>query len=75
MFQLGKVELMPVPSSYNDITQSKSIRDHIGWVWYSTTFWIPKRWRLSDRRVFLRFGSANYHAVVVINVLPENVSL
>ena len=25
---------MPVPSSYNDITQDKSLRVHIGWVWY-----------------------------------------
>ena len=24
---------MPVPSSYNDITQDKLLRDFIGWVW------------------------------------------
>ena len=26
----GDVQTMPVPSSYNDITQSKSLRDHVG---------------------------------------------
>ena len=24
---------MPVPASYNDITQSQSIRDFVGWAW------------------------------------------
>ncbi|ODN06255.1 Beta-glucuronidase [Orchesella cincta] len=64
---VGKVELMPVPSSFNDITQNKAVRDHIGWVWYARTFWMPQRWRSEDRRVFIRFGSANYHAVVWVN--------
>lgn len=29
---------MPVPSSYNDITESAKIRDHIGWAWYQILF-------------------------------------
>lgn len=29
----GAVIAMPVPSSYNDVTQDKDIRDHIGWAW------------------------------------------
>ena len=29
----GEVIDMPVPSSYNDVTQVKAIREHIGWVW------------------------------------------
>lgn len=29
---------MPVPSSYNDVTQDISIRDHIGYVWYEREF-------------------------------------
>ena len=31
--QTGEVIRMAVPSSYNDVTQDKSLRDHIGWVW------------------------------------------
>lgn len=27
---------MPVPSSYNDVTQNASIRNYLGWVWYAT---------------------------------------
>ena len=65
---------MPVPSSYNDITQDASIRDHIGWVWYQKEFFIPKRWKSS--RVNVRFGSANYMSIVVIflNALFGNFS-
>lgn len=29
----GPIIAMPVPSSYNDITQEKDIREHIGWAW------------------------------------------
>ena len=31
------VTLMPIPASYNDITQDSTIRDHIGDVWYEKT--------------------------------------
>jgi len=55
---------MPVPSSYNDVTQSKLIRDHIGWAWYEREFRIPKDWFL-QQRIWLRFGSVNYQAIVV----------
>lgn len=62
--QSVKVMDMPVPSSYNDVTQEASIRDHIGWAWYQRTFIIPKSWK--SQLVTIRFGSVNYHAVVVI---------
>ena len=55
---------MPVPSSYNDITQDKNIRDHIGWVWYQRKAFVPKRWKSS--RVNIRVGSANYYAGFVL---------
>ena len=29
----GPVIDMPVPASYNDVTQNSSIRDFIGWAW------------------------------------------
>ncbi|MBC7319550.1 beta galactosidase jelly roll domain-containing protein, partial [bacterium] len=57
--------LMPVPSSYNDITQDPQIRDHIGMVWYETEFFIPKSWQ--NRRIFVRVGSASHTAIVFIN--------
>jgi len=56
---------MPVPSSYNDITQDPSIRDHIGYVWYEREFYIPEHWK--GKRIFLRIGSATHSAIVWIN--------
>ncbi len=56
---------MPVPSSYNDITQNPRLRDHIGVVWYETAFFVPLAW--SERRVFIRFGSAAHAARAWIN--------
>lgn len=47
-----------------DITQSKLIRDHVGWAWYDREFRIPKDW-FSNQRIWLRFGGVNYHAIVV----------
>ena len=32
---------MPVPASYNDMTQDVRIRDHVGDVWYERTFIMP----------------------------------
>ncbi|XP_076244565.1 beta-glucuronidase [Calliopsis andreniformis] len=61
----GKVMQMPVPSSYNDITTSRAIRDHMGAVWYQRMFYVPSSWR--EQRVFIRFGSVNYLAQVWIN--------
>lgn len=65
MFQTGDVISMPVPSSYNDITVSKEIRDHLGVVWYDRTFFAPDSWRQQGYRVWLRFGSVHYSAQVV----------
>ena len=54
---------MPVPSSYNDITQEKSLRDFTGWVWYDREFFIPSTW--NDKRVVIRIDSARYYAKLV----------
>lgn len=59
---------MPVPSSYNDITQDANIRDHIGWAWYQRDFFLPKSWK--SQQVSIRFGSVNYYAVVVSVHIP-----
>ena len=56
---------MPVPASYNDITTDRTIRDHVGWVWYERIFYIPSDWL--DKRLVLRFGSVTHHAVAYIN--------
>jgi len=56
---------MPVPASFNDITQDRGLRDHLGNVWYETTPIIPNAWR--GRRVVLRVGSASHSAEVWVN--------
>lgn len=54
---------MPVPSSYNDITQEKSLRDFVGWAWYDKEFFVSHDWM--TKRVVLRFDSAHYYSMVV----------
>uniref|UniRef100_A0A336KUJ1 CSON000008 protein n=1 Tax=Culicoides sonorensis TaxID=179676 RepID=A0A336KUJ1_CULSO len=56
---------MPVPSSYNDITEDQGLRDHVGVVWYDRKFFVPQSY--SKQRVWIRFGSVHYLAVVWIN--------
>merc|ERR1719234_1051929 len=59
------VLLMPVPSSYNDITTDSAVRDFLGWAWYDHHFYAPPGWQ--NKRVVLRFGSVHYTAVVFLN--------
>ena len=56
---------MAVPASYNDLVESKEVRDHVGWVWYERNFVIPKY--LLNERIVLRFGSATHEAKVYLN--------
>ena len=63
----GDVIKMPVPSSYNDITQDAKLRDFVGWVWYERNFWVPNFWLQSKQRVFLLFESVHYNTVVWVN--------
>lgn len=56
---------MPVPASYNDLTEDLRLRDHVGGVWYERTFFVPEDWK--DRRIVLRFGSVTHHGKVWIN--------
>ena len=55
--------LMPVPSSFNDITQNVTIHRHIGWVWYAHDFFIHN----TAPRWVLRFGAAHYETRVWVN--------
>lgn len=61
---------MPVPSSYNDITEDKALREHVGVVWYDRTFFVPQSWKDEHLRVWIRFGSIHYLAHVWINGKP-----
>lgn len=60
---------MPVPSSYNDISTSASVRDHVGLAWYDRRFQVSDHWLESilnnNRKIFLRFGSVHYATQVV----------
>lgn len=57
---------MPVPASYNDITQDSSLRDFLGWVWYEREVVVPASWiQNKEIRVVLRVGSAHYYSIVV----------
>ena len=56
---------MPVPSSYNDITEDRSLRDFIGWVWYEKEVYAPRAWESNGTRVVLRFEATNYNTFVV----------
>ena len=63
---------MPVPSSFNDITQNASLRDYVGWVWYDRQVWIPDSWIKDSKIIRLRFGSVYYNAAVVSCLIPKN---
>lgn len=70
LMKSGSVISMAVPSSYNDITQDKALRDHIGWAWYDRSFFVPLRWQTDKQRVILRMGSAHYNSIVYVNGQP-----
>lgn len=56
---------MAVPASYNDLTQSSALRDHIGWVWYERDISVSRYWK--GRKKILRFSSVTHEAKVYIN--------
>ncbi|CAL1289408.1 unnamed protein product [Larinioides sclopetarius] len=66
LFETGEIIPMPVPSSFNDITQNKTIRDYLGWSWYDKEFYVPQRWS-KNLRIVLRFESAHYLTIVYLN--------
>ncbi|CAF0860019.1 unnamed protein product [Adineta ricciae] len=55
---------MPVPASFNDITQNITIHRHIGWVWYARDVFVPKT---AGLRWVLRFQAAHYESRVWVN--------
>ncbi|CAH3193309.1 unnamed protein product [Porites evermanni] len=67
LWQSGEVIPMPVPSSFNDITEDRSLRDFVGWVWYEKEVYVPRSWENNTTRVVLRFEATNYHTIVWVN--------
>lgn len=57
--------LMPVPASFNDITQDINLRDYVGRVYYKKSFFIPVYWK--ERNIFLRVGAAAHFSEVYVN--------
>jgi beta-glucuronidase len=55
--------LIPVPASYNDITQNITVHRHVGWVWYARDFYIHN----TAPRWVLRFQRARYETHVYVN--------
>jgi beta-glucuronidase len=55
--------LMPVPASYNDMTQNITIHRHFGMVWYAREFFIHK----TAPRWVLHFKAVRYEAHVYVN--------
>lgn len=54
-----------VPGSWNEQLAEMGLMNYVGSVWYKTEFMNPKGH--SDRKVVIRFGSADYNARVWIN--------
>ena len=57
---------MPVPSSYNDLKEDVSFRDHYGYVFYQRRFSCPAS-LYRNQRVVLRFEAVTHFARVYLN--------
>ena len=60
---LTDVRQIAVPASWNE--QFEDTRDYLGVAWYALESFVPKGWQ--GERIYLRIGSANYHARVWVN--------
>jgi beta-glucuronidase len=66
-FPRGSFIDMPVPASYNDITQDPLIKDFVGWTWYQTDVVLPVYLLSSDYELYIRFESVHYWSKVYWN--------
>ncbi|MGP4117830.1 beta-glucuronidase [Levilactobacillus zymae] len=62
---LPTTDVMAVPASFNDQSAQQKVREHVGYVWYETTFNVADF--LRNQRLVLRFGSATHEAWVYLN--------
>ncbi len=56
---------MPVPASYNDITEDEQLREHYGWVFYQRNVSVPAIYQ--SQRVMLRMEAVTHKAKVYWN--------
>lgn len=56
---------MPVPSSYNDITENPELKEHYGFVFYQRMVSVPRRFR--GQRIILRMDAVTHSAIVYLN--------
>ncbi len=56
---------MPVPSSYNDITENPNLREHYGYVFYQRSLSVPRT--LKGQRLVLRMDAVTHSAIVYLN--------
>ncbi len=54
----------PVPASYNDLFADRSIREHVGWVWYQRTVRVPFSW--AGERIRVRVDAATHEGRVYV---------
>ena len=60
-YDFDSAPVMPIPGDWN--TQNAELFNYEGTLWFKHTF----NYTLSDKRVFLYFGAANYDAKVFVN--------
>ena len=63
--ELQKPLHLPVPASYNDLTEDLTLRDHQGWVFYQRPLALPPL--PAGTRAVLRFDAVTHHARVYLN--------
>ncbi|MGT2828128.1 beta-glucuronidase [Streptococcus hillyeri] len=63
--KLSSETVMVVPTSFNDVSVDKDIRNYIGDFWYEREVEIPKVSR--DEELVIRFGSVTHRAKVYVN--------
>jgi beta-glucuronidase len=65
--------VMPVPCAYNELSAEKELREHLGWVWYQTSFYQSK----FDHHLInvLKFESVQYYSRIYLNgeFIGENI--
>ena len=59
---------MPVPASFNDLTQDPAVRNIVGPVWYECEVYLPAE--KLDSRLIIRVGAASHHARIWWNGKP-----
>ncbi|MCR5717294.1 MAG: beta-glucuronidase [Lachnospiraceae bacterium] len=57
---------MPVPASYNDLTEDAELKDHYGWVYYQKKIALPET-LTENTRVMLRCDAVTHRAKVYID--------